>query len=90
MSVTGPDRRASHDSSAALERLVRDEWSQVVGVLVRDLGDLSLAEDVAQDAVTAALGHLAGDRRAGSPGAWITVTARRKALDHLRREARFA
>ena len=52
----------------ALERLVRDEWGQVVSVLVRDTGDLGLAEDAVQDAVTTALTTWPADRRAGS--AW--------------------
>ncbi len=77
-------------TTAALERLVRDEWGQVVGVLVRDLGDLALAEDAVQDAVTAALATWPTTGVPDHPGAWITVAARRKALDRLRREARFA
>ncbi len=74
---------------AELERLVRHEWGQVVGVLVRDLGDLALAEDAVQDAVTAALATWPSSGVPERPGAWITVTARRKALDRLRRETRF-
>jgi RNA polymerase sigma-70 factor (ECF subfamily) len=76
---------------AALERLVRDEWGQVVGRLARDLGgDLDLAEDVAQEAVAAALATWPRTGVPDRPGAWITVAARRKALDRLRREQRFA
>jgi RNA polymerase sigma-70 factor (ECF subfamily) len=77
-------------TEAALERVVRHEWGQVVGVLVRDLGDLALAEDAAQDAVAAALATWPVTGVPDRPGAWITVTARRRALDRLRREARFA
>jgi RNA polymerase sigma-70 factor, ECF subfamily len=79
-----------NESAAALERLVRDEWGQVVAVLARDLGDLDLAEDAVQEAVTAALATWPRTGIPDRPGAWITVTARRKALDRLRRDARFA
>jgi RNA polymerase sigma-70 factor, ECF subfamily len=74
----------------ALERVVREEWGQVVAVLTRDLGDLGLAEDCVQDAVEAALATWPRAGVAERPGAWITVTARRRALDRLRRDARFA
>jgi len=82
--------RTPTPSEVALERLVRDEWSQVVGVLVRDVGDLALAEDSVQDAVTKALTTWPVTGVPDRPGAWITVTARRQALDRLRRQARFA
>jgi RNA polymerase sigma-70 factor, ECF subfamily len=76
--------------AAALERLVREEWGQVVGVLARDLRDLDRAEDAAQEAVAAALTTWPVTGVPDRPGAWILVTARRKALDRLRRDARGA
>ena len=75
-------------TNEALERLVRDEWGQVVSVLVRDTGDLGLAEDAVQEAVTVALTSWPTTGVPDRPGAWITTTARRKALDQLRRQAR--
>ena len=76
--------------TAALERLVREEWGQVVGVLARDLRDLDLAEDAAQEAAAAALATWPTAGVPDRPGAWILVTARRKALDRVRRDARGA
>jgi RNA polymerase sigma-70 factor (ECF subfamily) len=73
-----------------LDRLVREEWGQVVGVLVRDLGDLQLAEDAVQDAVTEALTSWPKAGVPDRPAAWITTAARRRALDRIRRETRFA
>jgi len=73
-----------------LDRLVREEWGQVVGVLVRDLGDLQLAEDAVQDAVTEALTSWPKTGIPDRPAAWITTAARRRALDRIRRETRFA
>ncbi|HEX2088101.1 MAG TPA: sigma-70 family RNA polymerase sigma factor [Solirubrobacteraceae bacterium] len=71
----------------ALERAYRDERAAVLAVLTRRLdGDLALAEDAVQDAFVAAT--VEWDRRGvpDRPGAWLTTTAWRKALDRLRRE----
>ena len=60
----------------------------MVATLIRDLRDIDLAEDALQDAFATALESW---QRAGvpdNPGAWLTVTARRKAIDRLRRERR--
>jgi len=62
----------------------------VVATLIGDLRDIELAEDALQDALATAL---VAWPRAGvpeNPGAWLTVTARRKAIDRLRRERRLA
>jgi RNA polymerase sigma factor (sigma-70 family) len=75
------------DARAALVRLVRDEGRRVLATLVRLTGDLQLAEDAVQDATERAL---AAWPRAGIPAeprAWLTLTARRRALDVMRREA---
>jgi RNA polymerase sigma-70 factor (ECF subfamily) len=74
-------------AAAALERVYRDERAAVLGVVTRRLdGDLALAEDSVQDAFVAAA--VEWDRRGvpEKPGAWLTVTAWRKALDRLRHD----
>jgi RNA polymerase sigma-70 factor, ECF subfamily len=74
-------------SAGALERAYRDERAVVLGAITRRLGgDLALAEDVVQDAFVAAA--VEWDRRGvpDRPGAWLTTTAWRKALDRMRRD----
>lgn len=73
-------------SETAFAATFRAEWPQLVAVLVRDLGDLDLAEDAAQDAFAEAARvwpTMAEPPR--SPGAWLTTVARRKAIDRVRR-----
>ena len=77
----------SDPARAALVRLVRDEGRRVLATLVRHTGDLGLAEDAVQDAVLRALDTWP---RTGVPpqlGAWLTVTARNRAVDLVRRES---
>jgi RNA polymerase sigma-70 factor (ECF subfamily) len=72
---------------SALERAYRDERAAVLATITRRPGgDLALAEDVVQDAFVAAA--VEWDRRGvpERPGAWLTTTAWRKALDRLRRD----
>lgn len=73
----------------SLTEVFRTEWPRVVATLVRDLGDLDLAEDAAQEAFTAAAAAWTSDSWPTRPGAWLVTTARRKAIDHLRRTSRF-
>jgi RNA polymerase sigma-70 factor (ECF subfamily) len=58
----------------------------VLATLIRHLGDFQLAEDAVQDAFAAAVATWPAAGAPANPGAWITVTARRKAIDRLRRE----
>ncbi len=69
-----------------IEELVRDEWPRLVATLVGELGDLSLAEDAAQDAAEVALKRWLDEGIPDRPGAWITTVARRRAVDRIRRE----
>ena len=74
-------------AAGALERAYRDERAAVLATITRRLdGDLALAEDVVQDAFVAAA--VDWDRRGAPerPGAWLTTTAWRKALDRLRHD----
>jgi RNA polymerase sigma-70 factor (ECF subfamily) len=69
-----------------LERAFREEWAAVVATLARRTGDLQLAEDAAQEAFARAAVTWPRDGVPAKPGAWLTVTAWRKALDQLDRD----
>jgi RNA polymerase sigma factor (sigma-70 family) len=71
----------------AAERLVREEGARVLATLIRVTGDLDLAQDAVQDAVVRALERWPRDGVPASPRAWLTVTAKRRAIDLVRREA---
>ena len=71
-------------TSAALERAYREEWTAIVATLARRLGDLQAAEDAVSEAFAAAARTWPGDGVPPRPGAWLTVTAWRKAIDQLR------
>jgi RNA polymerase sigma-70 factor, ECF subfamily len=77
-------------STPALDRAFREEWTAVVATLARRLGDLQAAEDATQEAFAAAALTWPRDGVPPSPGAWLTVTAWRKALDQMRRDRLFA
>jgi RNA polymerase sigma-70 factor (ECF subfamily) len=70
---------------AVLERAHRLEYGQLLATLLGWLGDFELAEDAVQEAFLAALEHWEREGIPQKPGAWLTTTARRKALDRLRR-----
>jgi RNA polymerase sigma-70 factor (ECF subfamily) len=76
----------SHASTAAAEAAFRQEGAAVLATLIRQLGDFQLAEDALQDAFARAIVDWARRGVPERPGAWITVTARRCAIDRLRRE----
>ncbi|WP_233558766.1 RNA polymerase sigma factor [Micromonospora radicis] len=63
----------------------RREWTFVLAATARVAGDLDLAEECVQEAYVAALDAWARDGVPDRPGAWLTATARRKAVDVLRR-----
>jgi RNA polymerase sigma-70 factor, ECF subfamily len=65
----------------------REEWGRVVATLIRTTRDWDLAEECAQDAFAVALERWARDGVPRNPGAWLTTTARNRALDRLRRGA---
>jgi len=74
-------------SSAAIERIVAEEYGRCVATLTRVLGDIDLAEDAVQDALTVALVRWPADGVPPNPGGWLVTTGRRRALDRLRRDA---
>src|SRR5512133_2006200 len=69
-----------------IERLQRQEYGQILATLIGWLGDFDLAEEAVQDAFLAAIEHWPGDGIPSKPGAWLTTTARRKAIDRIRRQ----
>lgn len=75
---------AVHQRIAATWRL---ESAQVVAAVMRRVRDLGVAEDIAQDALVAALEHWPKDGIPDKPGAWLMRTALNRALDHLRQRA---
>jgi RNA polymerase sigma-70 factor (ECF subfamily) len=73
-----------------VEQTFRHESGRVMASLISALGDFDLAEDVLQDALIVALERWPVDGVPHNPGAWITTTARRKAIDRLRRDKTLA
>ena len=73
---------------AAVDRIFREESGRSVASLITFCGDIEVAEDAVQDAFTIALRKWPDDGTPPNPGGWITTTARKRAIDRLRREAR--
>ena len=71
----------------AVETVFREHYGRAVAVLVRLLGDIDAAEEAVQDAFTTAVARWPSDGVPPSPAGWIITTAKRKAIDRLRREA---
>ncbi|GAA1499977.1 RNA polymerase sigma factor [Streptomyces synnematoformans] len=69
---------------------MRDEWGRVLASLVGFLGDFDRAEEAAQEAFTVAAERWSAADVPANPGAWLVATARRRALDRIRRERALA
>ncbi len=69
-----------------IERHFRREYGRTVATLVRSFGDIDVAEEAVQDAFLVALDRWPVTGLPPNPGAWITTTARNRAIDHFRRE----
>jgi RNA polymerase sigma-70 factor, ECF subfamily len=80
---------AAADVRARIEHLYRSESRRVLATLIRVLGDFDLAEEALQDAFTAAMAQWPRDGMPASPRAWLVSTGRFKAIDTIRRRARF-
>jgi RNA polymerase sigma-70 factor (ECF subfamily) len=76
------------DVRNAITRAHHDEWARVVASLTRRFGDLDIAEEAAAEAFAPAVARWPADGVPPNPGAWLTTTANRKAIDRLRRENR--
>ena len=74
------------DSTAGIEAVYRIEFPRVVATLARSVGDLELAEDLAQEALVDALQQWPRDGTPDNPGAWLTAVGKRKAIDLFRRD----
>ena len=70
----------------SVEAVFREEWGRLLAALVPLLGDLDLAEEVAADAVAAAVQRWPRDGVPDRPAAWLLTTARHRAVDLLRRD----
>jgi len=75
-------------TAEAIEAVWRLESTRLVAGLVRMVRDVGLAEDLAQDAMVAALAQWPADGIPDNPGAWLMTTAKRRAVDTFRRRER--
>src|SRR5476649_2112812 len=80
------------DAHRAVHRTILAVWRiaqpRLITSLARMLRDVPLAEELTQEALVAALEHWPASGVPEKPGAWLMATAKRRALDHLRRTAR--
>jgi RNA polymerase sigma-70 factor (ECF subfamily) len=74
--------------SEAVTRAHRAEWARVVAALTKRFGDLDIAEEAAAEAFAIAVERWPVDGVPPNPGAWLTTTATRKAIDRIRRESK--
>jgi RNA polymerase sigma-70 factor (ECF subfamily) len=88
--MSGPEPAAGRGPQLgdnAVARVFRESSGRAVATLARVFGDISLAEDAVQEAFAVAVERWPSDGLPPNPGGWIVTTARRKALDRLRRES---
>ncbi|MFL6044922.1 MAG: RNA polymerase sigma factor [Propionibacteriaceae bacterium] len=79
---------ADRTTQEAIEAVWRLESTRLIAGLVRIVGDVGLAEDLAQDALVAALAQWPEAGVPDNPGAWLMTTAKRRAIDQFRRRDR--
>ncbi len=72
--------------SEAVESVFREQYGRVTASLIGYFRDFDVAEEAIQDAFVTAIARWPGDGVPHNPAAWITQTAKRKAIDNLRRE----
>src|SRR5215813_498270 len=77
------------DTTTAIDSVYRSDWGRIVATLIRFFGDFDMAEEAAQEAFAAAVEQWPGAGVPEFPRAWIIQTARHKAIDRIRRRARF-
>ncbi|MFF0331586.1 RNA polymerase sigma factor [Streptomyces fimicarius] len=87
--AAGEDAPAGQ-AGVAVEAVFREERGLLLASLVRRFGDLDLAEEVTSEAIEAALRHWPAEGVPARPGAWLLTTARRRAVDRLRRDQAYA
>src|ERR1700743_3533088 len=76
---------AATDIQKTISAVWRIESARVVGSIARMVGDVGTAEELAQDALVAAVEQWPRDGTPDNPGAWLMTAAKRRAIDHLRR-----
>src|SRR5712692_8952329 len=79
----------STDSASAVEAVYRSDWGRIVAALIGLVGDFDLAEESAQEAFAIAVDQWPVSGVPEFPRAWIIQTAQHKAIDRIRRKARF-
>src|SRR5947209_10296668 len=87
--LIGHELSPTQRGRSAAETAWRIEWPRLVAGLTRMFGDIDSAEDLAQDALLAALEQWPRDGVPPNPGAWLMLTAKHRAIDRLRRDANF-
>jgi predicted RNA polymerase sigma factor len=88
--VIGPVAPDTHrsDTHRAIDAVWRIESPRLIAGLTRLVHDIARAEDLAQDALVAALEQWPRTGIPDNPGAWLMATAKHRAIDHLRRNTR--
>ena len=76
------------DARRAIDAVWRIESARLIAGLARIVGDIGVAEDLAQDALVVALERWPTSGVPDKPGAWLMATAKHRAIDHLRRNTR--
>ena len=74
------------DVERAIHTVFRMESARLIAGLTRVVRDVGVAEELAQDALVSALEHWPNEGVPDNPGAWLMTTAKRRALDELRRD----
>lgn len=85
----GAAERRAESARRSVAAVWRIEAARIVAALTRSVGDFGLAEDLAQEALVAALAQWPETGVPANPGAWLTAVAKRRAIDGWRREERY-
>ncbi|MEU7895806.1 DUF6596 domain-containing protein [Nonomuraea sp. NPDC049152] len=88
--TAGPGMPVESSVQSSVESVFREERGRLLASLVRRFGDLDLAEEVTSAAIEAALVQWPVEGVPARPGAWLLTTARRRAVDRLRRDQAYA
>jgi len=84
---SSPPTAGTDAAAEAVATAYAEEWGRIVATLIRFTGDWDLAEECAQEAFATAVERWRTDGVPDRPGAWLTTTARNRALDRVRRSA---